>query len=746
MRFAYAHKLSTYLVVLCAFFALCLSGELSQIAVLVAFAGIVASWFWEPPRIRFERFTIPWTIVSLLILAYTLFSAFSGGDVLLIGGEFLLYLLIAKLFNRRTCKDYLHIYVITFLMLVAGTVLNSEFTYGVFFLGYVVAATWALILFHLRREMEDNFLLKYSDDLSSERVEVARIMNSRRIVGRRFFVGTSVVSLTIFVVASLLFLSIPRIGFGLFFQKSRGGIAMAGFSDGIQLGGHGTIKTDNTVVMRVEVDQEYQGRKAPYIHWRGVAFDYYKNGEWRRSRQAPMTSRIMDYPRPDKERHYLLYHRAVEPVLDLRARAEAGVLQRIYLEPIGYDVLFGASMPLAFEFDAKLGMRSPRTERNDELRFSHSAGIKYEVYSTIEPPHPDELRQADKELPPEYERYLQVPPEITEEVRSLARDITRNAATDYDKALAIEQWLKTNLSYSLRMESPGRTEPIHFFLFERKQGHCEYFSSAMAIMLRTVGVPTRNVNGFLGGEWNEYNDYIAVRAGDAHSWVEVYFGGAGWVTFDPTPGGEVDRLGRGGSGVGERMRRLMDTLRFKWFKWVIEYDLYRQISLFKGLRESLSSGAGSVRSWFTGVKAWVKRHQVALGSTLGAFIAVMALVAWYRRRRTSLVRLPGQAARARDAMTILYNQTLDRLARRGHRRQPSTTPREHARALSEEGMPGASEFLELTELYYQTEYGARSLAERLSRARALVTAMDRAFEEHRRAARRARSSLRRGAS
>jgi len=115
------------------------------------------------------------------------------------------------------------------------------------------------------------------------------------------------------------------------------------------------------------------------------------------------------------------------------------------------------------------------------------------------------------------------------------------------------------------MESPGDVEPIHFFLFSRKRGHCEYFSSAMAIMLREVGVPTRNVNGFLGGEWNEYNDYIAVRAGDAHSWVEVYVRGVGWVTFDPTPSASIDRLGRGGSGVSDRRRRQMDSLRFQWF-------------------------------------------------------------------------------------------------------------------------------------------------------------------------------------
>ena len=166
--------------------------------------------------------------------------------------------------------------------------------------------------------------------------------------------------------------------------------------------------------------------------------------------------------------------------------------------------------------------------------------------SSIDPPDPARLRAAPEGLPAGYRQYLQVPGEITEEVRQLAQDITRGATTRYDKAVAVTRWLRSNLGYTLKMESPGGTEPIHHFLLERRRGHCEYFSSAMAILLRTVDVPTRNVNGFLGGEWNEYNDYIAVRAGDAHSWVEVYFQGVGWVTFDPTPSSDIDQLGRGG--------------------------------------------------------------------------------------------------------------------------------------------------------------------------------------------------------
>src|SRR5262249_30989373 len=142
------------------------------------------------------------------------------------------------------------------------------------------------ILFHLRREMEENFLLKHSDDSSSERVEVERILSSRRIVGPGFLGATAAVSLAVFFLSIFLFFLFPRISLGLG-QRSRSRLTFAGFSDGVTLGGHGVIRNDDTVVMRIKVDDpRYQGPSAPELHWRGVAFDRYAGGRWSRSPNA----------------------------------------------------------------------------------------------------------------------------------------------------------------------------------------------------------------------------------------------------------------------------------------------------------------------------------------------------------------------------------------------------------------------------------------------------------------------------
>ena len=98
-----------------------------------------------------------------------------------------------------------------------------------------------------------------------------------------------------------------------------------------------------------------------------------------------------------------------------------------------------------------------------------------------------------------------------------------------------KSYLRRNFRYTLKLTgTPGR-DPLAHFLFETRAGHCEYFASAMAVMLRAIGIPSREVNGFLPGEYNDLGGDYIVRASDAHSWVEAYFPGSGWITFDPTP-------------------------------------------------------------------------------------------------------------------------------------------------------------------------------------------------------------------
>src|SRR6185369_9910820 len=130
---------------------------------------------------------------------------------------------------------------------------------------------------------------------------------------------------------------------------------------------------------------------------------------------------------------------------------------------------------------------------------------------------------------------LQLPESMPDRIHELAEIWVRGLATPLARARAIENHLRTEYRYDLASPSGKDPQPLDHFLFESKRGHCEFYSTAMAIMLRTLEVPTRNVTGFVGGSYNRFGKFYAVRQGDAHSWVEAWIDEYGWLTFDPTP-------------------------------------------------------------------------------------------------------------------------------------------------------------------------------------------------------------------
>jgi transglutaminase-like putative cysteine protease len=133
--------------------------------------------------------------------------------------------------------------------------------------------------------------------------------------------------------------------------------------------------------------------------------------------------------------------------------------------------------------------------------------------------------------------YLELPPSLSENTRRLAQQIIADAkaTTPYDKAKAIESWLRTNIAYNEAIpQPPTDRDPVEWVLFDIKQGYCNYYASAMVLMLRTLGGPARMAAGFAQGTWDDAQQAYTVKERDAHTWVEVYFPGYGWIEFEPT--------------------------------------------------------------------------------------------------------------------------------------------------------------------------------------------------------------------
>jgi transglutaminase-like putative cysteine protease len=707
MRFILVHKTVTYLMVVTSTLSVLVSGEVSYWIGALFLAAVAGSWFWEAPRVDPARWELPWNVATVGLLAALGFQVAGDGSLLSAGVVFILFLLVNKLYNRRTSRDYLQLYVLSFMQLVAGTALDVDITYGLQFVLYVIFGTWTLILFHLKREMEDNFLLKYGDSLQGRPVQVERVLNSRKLVGGRFLLATSAISLLVFLGSTLVFVMFPRIGFGLFFKKQRPGILMTGFSDRVELGQFGTVKDDPTVVLRVEFpDLPAGGYRTGY--WRGVSFDHYDGRRWTKSHADT---------RPPMQRGARgRYTIAPAPP------AEQVVTQEIYLEPMETHVLFALSRPHAFGLpDIGLGQslgqvprRLFRDAEGDVLYAqADDLAFRYQAFSGPDAPSDGAWQQPLADYRARLagtaveQRYLQRPPELDPEVERLAARLVAGATTVGEAVERIETYLRTTYAYSLELTPGDGRPPLEDFLFEQKKGHCEYFATALAILLRTQGIAARNVNGFLGGRFNTFGNFLALSQGDAHSWVEVYLPDGGWYTRDATPAGQ----GPPRDGWTAAMLAYTDALRLRWYKYVIEYDLARQLRFFERVRTGLTGVFGSgpdAGSTADGGRDAARGAGLPEGALWGAValgLAVLGVVVLRRRRRGERAG-PGLPSSPRgESVAEIYRRLVAAYTALGHARPASSTAREFVALLERRAAPGLDTAREVVALYEAARFG-----------------------------------------
>ncbi|MDP8999552.1 MAG: transglutaminase domain-containing protein, partial [Myxococcota bacterium] len=342
-----------------------------------------------------------------------------------------------------------------------------------------------------------------------------------------------------------------------------------------------------------------------------------------------------------------------------------------------------------------------------ELRYtgSDARGLRYDVYLAgddevfVEP-----LAAVDRA------RYVALPANLPQRIVDLAHSWTDELTIPDAKARLIEERLRREFTYDLRSTSQGKSQPVDDFLFVSKRGHCEFFSTAMALMLRAVGIPSRNVTGFVGGTWNRFGHYYAVREGDAHSWVEAYIDSAthaGWRTFDPTPPSAAQPL-EPPNGVYYYARDFVEALSQRWNTYVVGYDLRRQVRMFDDVSQRyerlrfLGPGGGGMLA-------------IAL-----ALAAGLGYVVWKRRRRSQGDKRQadpvGRAQHAHiEAAAALYRALESALQSHGVRRSPSLPPLRHAEDLCMRRHPLADEILSLTNLYLETRFGGCALTEAVRR-------------------------------
>ena len=559
-------------------------------------------------------------------------------------------------------------------------ILASNLTDSVFFppllIVFVFSTVWTLIVHTLR----------------TEAIEAGDPRGVSRAITPGLLRITLAASGLAVLLALLLFVTLPRLrsnvvsGAGL-----APALASAGFSDHVALGEIGRIRMDPTVVMRIET---LQGTPpAPgQGYWRGLAFDRFDGSSW-------------SITPPDRT-----------PVA---GSAEGGVtfghnpddfdlVQRIVREPVQASALFragelrqlhGTVRRLARDTSGGLYAQG---QDNERLRYT----VSTRLLKWGDPALRRDRIQTDTR---HSGRNLQLPP-FDPAIAALAQRIVAGEAPDADRVRAVERHLVregryTNqpprLDASVGVSAEGVAwSPVEAFLLGGMAGHCEYFASGMVVLLRSLDIPSRVVNGFAGGQPNEIGGFLEITRADAHSWVEVHYERAGWVRYDPTPP-DLRARPQVELSLSERARQLASAMELWWFKRVVGFDRADQIHALKRAwiawretREKLVRHEPAEARRRDRADAWQEPLRAAGPWLAGGALAGL-LLAWRRRGQRSDRGLPSG-----------YRTGLALLARRGLVRGPNDTARSFACTVrGSQPMAVASAFDTLTESYLAERFG-----------------------------------------
>lgn len=289
--------------------------------------------------------------------------------------------------------------------------------------------------------------------------------------------------------------------------------------DSLRLGG--AIRLGDQVVFLVSAPNNRR------YYWRSRVFDNYDMGRW----SSAAAIRLEDPEAP------------LDIVQDtFSGAARVPVQQQFTMGLSASRLVYTAPQPLSID----LATHSDLTYAPDQsmiisvvrpMRVLYE-GDTYTATSLMSNATADQLRQAGTEYPQwvrdTYSPYF---PSVSARTIQLARQIVSDAGatTPYDQAKAIETWLRANIEYNeIIPEPPAGVDPVDWVLFDLRQGYCNYYASAMVVMLRSLNIPARMAAGFAQGNWNAEENAFVVRERDAHTWVEVYFPGYGWIEFEPT--------------------------------------------------------------------------------------------------------------------------------------------------------------------------------------------------------------------
>jgi len=602
-------------------------------------------------------------------------------------GHFFVYLQLIKMLLPKTIEDDWYLVGLGLIQVLIGAFLARSDQIALVLLAWAVTTLWTMGLFYLRRRAEHQI----TERDRSFTPAISPLDPYPSLVDLPFLTATAKMAVTTLVLGALIFLILPRWPSGRGIAQPIGKIShLTGFSDEVQLGQIGEILESETVVLSAELyDQDDRRIKSdPEQLWRGVAMTNYRDGRW--SRSLPY-----DVQLPEAV--------GIDPIpQNWPARR---IRQHIKLEPTDNAVLFAIRPILAASAGRSLSMNQ-WDGMIYRTRYNPSVSAEYDVISAND----GSLIQPGEEAPTFEEQkrsLIEVPEPLKTRlwpiVEPLVADVPRDRVQERAERLLAYLRDSGQFSYSLQMRVVDRSlDPVEDFLINRKAGHCEYYASALTLMLRSIGIPARMVNGFKGGDWNELARVTTVRQKHAHSWVEALIdrdplGRPIWLTLDPTPAQERDESVAQVGGFYTRLLPISDFVRYVWVFYVAGFNADRQQRTIYGPLRSLwdEARAGFTIMW-EAVRSgtmWLVHFRTAseFFSIRGFFVSVIVLLAisglaWVGVKLGSAVRRRFGKDSGQEfdlAGMPAYRRLMEILARDDLRRPPAETAHEFALRASE---------------------------------------------------------------
>jgi protein-glutamine gamma-glutamyltransferase len=489
--------------------------------VIILFAVLFALSLYRYFWSSIQLPSIAITLVSIIIILISA-TRVEVDDFIMPSIEALTLLLGVKLIGDRAFRDYMQIFAMSLLLLAGSTLIDIRAYFLIYFLFMVILLNAAVVL-----------LAFYSEDrtIQFEYATVATILYK-----------TSAIAVIAIPLTTVFFFILPRSTYPLLTFLNIGRTSHSGFTDQVQLGDVTEIQANNDVVFRAHMNKIIESN----LYWRGVVMDAFDGRTWRSTE-------------PDEEAG--------------RIDPEAGTItQTIYLEPTDNKRFFALDRPVHIQHEnrGRIRHRGYRSEMDSTNR------IRYTARSIPSPAYATELQR--------YDKYLQLHAGLSRETVELVMQLTAGKELDGKISALAQYFRRADYRYSLE-NLPISEHPVDDFILKHRYGNCEYFASALAIMLRVADIPSRVVGGYRGGTYNDMGQYYMVTQNDAHLWVEAYMPGSGWLRLEPTPPLTIPPKYYKVREFFRKIGLMLDTINYYWNVVVINYSFGDQLRIVSKLAQ-----------------------------------------------------------------------------------------------------------------------------------------------------------------